>query len=87
MTVTTKVQFAKEIKKYFKDVSGLTITEAKTKIKKQIILDEYDTQVRAENVKLFYTSNDNYCGGTKRGYGKGFYLSSVGFIGGNEIKL
>jgi len=87
MTKVTKAQFAKDIKKHFKNVSGLTITEAKAKIKKQIKLDEYDNQVRAGNVKLFYTDNDNYCGGVRNGYGKGFYISSVGFTGGDQIRL
>lgn len=87
MKTTTKKNFTKEIKKHFKAISGLTIAEAKAKIKKQMIVDEYDNQVRAGNVKLLYTDNPNYCGGIKNGYGKGFYLSNIGFTGGSQIKL
>jgi hypothetical protein len=83
----SKEEFAKQIKSHFRKGSGLTITEAKAKIKKQMLVDEYNTQILVDNVRFFYTSNSNYCGGKKNGYGKGFYLSNSGFKGGSEIKL
>ena len=74
-------KFTSEIIKYFENISGLTITKAKEKIKKQIILDEYNNDIKTNNVRLFYTDNKNYYNGS------GFYLSTIGFTGGSEIKI
>lgn len=87
MTTISKEQFSKNIKKVFVKGSGLSIVKAKAKIKEQIKTDEYNTAIKVGNIRLFYTSNTNYCGGKTNGYGKGFYLSSIGFTGGAQIKL
>jgi len=87
MKTISKQQFTKEIKRHFTTNTGLSIVEAKRQIKNQIKIDEFDTSIKTSNVRMFYTSNTNYSGGKRNGYGKGFYLTSVGFTGGSEIKL
>jgi hypothetical protein len=82
-----KEQFKDEIIKYFTTYSGLSVDEAKEKIRNQMIKDEYDNEVRTGNVKLFYTDNENYCGGEQNGYGSGWYISNQGFTGGSQIKI
>jgi len=91
MQEVTKLDFKKNIISFFTKESGLTITAAKAKIKKELIIDKYgntkNESIKAGNVTLFYTNNSNYCGGLKNGYGKGFYISNGGFTGGSTIKL
>ncbi len=90
MKVSSEV-FKREIISFFKKQTGLTISEAKKKIRKNIIIDKYgnthNESIKAGNVKFFYCNNSNYAGGIKNGYGKGWYISNVGFTGGSEIKL
>ena len=85
MTVLTNLEIGSVVVTLIENVpaviSGLTITKAKEKIKKQIILDEYNNDIKTNNVRLFYTDNKNYYNGS------GFYLSTIGFTGGSEIKI
>ena len=91
MQEVTKLDFKKNIISFFTKESGLTITAAKAKIKKDLIIDKYgntaNERIKAGNVTLFYCNNNNYCGGLKNGYGKGWYISNGGFTGGSTIKL
>jgi hypothetical protein len=91
MEKVSKEKFKSDIISFFEKESGLTITEAKQKIKKDLIIDKYgntqNERIKAGNVTLFYTNNDNYSGGVKNGYGKGWYISNGGFTGGSTIKL
>jgi len=91
VTKVTKEEFKKNIIKFFKKESGLTITEAKAKIKSVIIIDKYgnteNDRIKAGNVTLFFTNNKNYAGGEKNGYGRGWYISNQGLTGGSTIKL
>jgi len=88
---SSKLDFKKNIIKFFKEVTGLTITQAKVKIKKNLVIDKYgntdNDRIKAGNVTLFFTNNKNYAGGLKNGYGRGWYISNQGFKGGSEIKL
>lgn len=89
-TVSTE-DFKKNICDFFKKESGLTIPAAKAKIKTVLVIDKYgnthNEQIKVGNVRLFFTNNDNYCGGIKNGYGRGWYISNGGFTGGSTIKL
>jgi hypothetical protein len=89
--LSTKDEFKKNIIKFFKKESGLSITEAKAKIRSTIIIDKYgntdNDRIKAGNVTLFFTNNKNYGGGEKNGYGRGWYISNIGFTGGSEVKL
>jgi hypothetical protein len=91
MTTLNKNEFKKSITTFFKKQSGLSITEAKSKIKSVMVIDKYgnshNESILAGNVKLFYTANTNYAGGLKNGYGKGWYITNQGFTGGSTIKL
>ncbi len=90
-TSVSKDQFKKDIIKFFKKETGLTITEAKAKIKSTIIIDKWgnthNDRIKGGNVTLFYTNNSNYSGGVKTGFGRGWYISNGGFTGGSTIKL
>ena len=87
----TKEDFKKEIIKFFKKQSGLSITEAKAKIKATLVIDKWgntdNDRIKVGNVTLFFTNNTNYCGGIKNGYGRGWYISNAGLTGGLIIKL
>jgi hypothetical protein len=91
MTSVTKEQFAKDIINFFESSTGMTIKEAQKKIKQSIIIDKFgntdNDRIKTSNVTLFFTNNENYCGGLKNGYGKGWYLSNGGFTGGSTIKI
>tara|TARA_R110000796_G_scaffold43258_1_gene106271 strand:+ start:1042 stop:1305 length:264 start_codon:yes stop_codon:yes gene_type:complete len=87
MIKVSKYQFKKDLKKHFTSKSGLSIATAKQLIKKQIKINCWDNSIKISGVRLFFTDNINYSGGVKNGFGKGFYLTSVGFTGGSEIKL
>lgn len=91
MNTVSKEQFKKDIVKFFKKETGLTISQAKAKIKESIVIDKYgnteNESIKASNVKLFYCNNPNYCQGKKNGYGKGWYISNGGFTGGSTIKI
>jgi|AntAceMinimDraft_17_1070374.scaffolds.fasta_scaffold493271_2 hypothetical protein len=84
---TTKEIFKNEIIKFFVNETGLTITKAKAKIKAKIKIDMYDDDITTSNVRLFYTSNPNYSGGLKNGFGIGFYICKTGLSGNNVIKI
>ena len=84
---TSTEQFTKSIKLFFHEHSGMTITQAKAKIKEQMKADRYNSDIKASNVRLFYTDNPNYKQGKMNNGGVGFYLTSVSFTGGSEIKL
>lgn len=88
---TTKEDFKKNIIKFFKKETGLSILEAKAKIKSTLIIDKWgntdNDRIKAGNVTLFFTNNNNYAGGSKNGYGRGWYISNGGFTGGSTIKL
>jgi hypothetical protein len=86
MKISNK-EFVNQIKEYFIKESGLSISKAKEIIKKQIVLDEFNNEYKVGNVKLFYTSNSNFCQGVKNGYGAGWYLSNISFHGGDYIKI
>lgn len=90
-TTTTKEDFKKNIITFFKKETGLSITEAKAKIKSELIIDKYgntnNDRIKGGNVTLFFTNNPNYAGGAKNGYGRGWYISNGGFTGGSKIKL
>jgi len=90
-TQVSKPDFKKNIIAFFEKESGLSITDAKTKIKSELIIDKWGNtdkdRIKAGNVTLFFTNNANYCGGLKNGYGKGWYISNGGFTGGSTIKL
>lgn len=91
MTAVTKEDFKKNIIAFFKKETGLTIAQAKAKIKESYFVDKYgnnhNNDMKAGNVKLFYTNNANYGNGKKNGWGKGWYIGNSGFTGGNTIKL
>lgn len=91
MKTVTREQFKTDIVKFFEKESGLTINAAIKKIKSEMVIDKWGNtnkdRVKAGNVTLFFTNNSNYCGGLKKGYGKGFYISNNGFTGGSTIKL
>ncbi len=91
MKAVSKEQFKKDIISFFKKETGLSITEAKKKIKSELVIDKYgnshNESIKASNVKLFYCANPNYAGGLKNGYGAGWYISNGGFTGGSTIKL
>ena len=87
MKTVTKEQFKKDLKKHFTTESGFTITTAKKIIREQLKKDQWDNAIKVGGVRLFFTDNVDYSGGVKNGFGKGFYLTSVGFTGGAEIKL
>jgi len=87
----TAQEFKKSITSFFKKESGISVSEAKKRIRKTLIIDKWGNthgnSIQAKNVKVFYTNNSNYCGGVKNGYGKGWYISNAGFTGGSTIKL
>lgn len=91
MATLSKDKFKKEIISFFKKETGLTITQAKAKIKSELIIDKYgnthNESIKASNVRLFFTNNANYAGGIKNGFGKGWYIGNQGFTGGGIIKL
>lgn len=91
MKTVTKEQFKKDIIAFFKKETGLSIAQAKAKIKSLIIIDKWgnttNETIKAGNVKVYYVNNPNYCQGAKNGYGKGYYISNQGFTGGSIIKL
>lgn len=80
-------KFKKEIIKFFTNETGLTLNDAKALIKDKIKIDFYDTDIITSNVRLFYTSNPNYSGGLRNGYGIGFYITKIGLTGSNEVKV
>ena len=86
MNKLTKKQFLKNIITFFEKESKMSISEAKRKITKQLESDKYENDIIVSNVKLFYTDNNNFAGGIKRGYGKGFYIEKTGF-NNSEIKV
>ena len=75
-------QFKKEIISHFESGTSVSLSKSKKEIKANMIFDEYDNSIKAGNVRLFFTDNENYAGG-----GKGFYISNCGLTGGSEIKL
>ena len=87
----TKSEFKKSIIKFFTKETGLSINDAKAKIKESLIIDKYgntdNDRIKCSNVTLFFTNNTNYSGGVKNGYGRGWYISNNGFTGGSTIKL
>lgn len=87
MKTVTKKQFNNNIIKFFEKNAGMSIAKAKNVIRKQLKQDEFDNDFKVGNVRLFYTSNDNYKQGQWNGGGKGWYLTNCGFTGGSEIKL
>jgi len=91
MTPLTKKEFKKAIIKYFEKNTGLTLKEAKAKIKSELIIDAYgnthNDRIKTGNVTLFFTNNTNYGNGIKNGYGMGWYISNHGFTGGSTVKL
>jgi len=90
-TAVSKDQFKKDIIAFFKKETGLSITEAKNKIKSKLIIDKWgnthNERIKAGNVSLFFCNNANYSGGAKNGYGRGWYISNGGFTGGSTVKL
>lgn len=86
-----RAEFKKEIIKFFTKQTGLTIKQAKDKIKKDLIIDKWgntdNDRIKAGNVTLYFTNNPNYAGGLKNGFGRGWYISNCGFTGGSEVKL
>ncbi len=87
MKAVSKEQLKKDLKIYFSSKAGLTIIKAKRLIKDQLKENEWNNSIKVDNIRLFFTDNVNYGGGAKNGFGKGFYLTSIGFTGGSEIKL
>ena len=87
MKTISKEKFRKQIIEYFIEASKITIKEAKIKIKEQIKEDEYNNDITAGNVRLFYTSNENFCNGKKNGYGIGWYITNKSFGGGGMVKI
>ena len=91
VTSVSKEDFKKNIIAFFEKETGLTIAKAKAKIKSELVIDKWgntdNDRIKAANVTLFYTNNQNYCGGLKNGYGKGWYISNCGYTGGSTIKL
>jgi len=91
METLSKADFKKNICAFFTKETGLTITQAKDKIRSQLVIDKWgntqNERIKGGNVTLFYCNNANYCGGVKNGYGKGWYISNGGFTGGSTIKL
>jgi hypothetical protein len=87
----TDLEFKKQIIAFFKKNSGLTITQAKAQIKKVMVIDkwgnQHNSEISAKNVRVFYTHNSNFANGVKNGYGRGWYITNVGFTGGRTIKL
>ena len=86
MSKLTKKQFLKNIITFFEEESKMSIFAAKRKIIKQLESDKYENDIIVSNVKLFYTDNNNFAGGIKKGYGKGFYIEKTGF-NNSEIKV
>ena len=86
-----RTEFKKEIIKFFTKQTGLTIKQAKDKIKKDLIIDKWgntdNDRIKAGNVTLYFTNNPNYAGGLKNGFGRGWYISNRGFTGGSVVKL
>jgi len=87
MRTLTKTKFKKDIIDCFELNSKLTIAEAKEQIAKQILTDQYNTDIKVGNIRVFYTDNCMYCGGASNGHGRGYYISNVSLMGGNEIKI
>ena len=87
MNKLTKKQFLKKIIIFFEKESKMSISAAKRKITKQLKSDKYENDIIVSNVKLFYTDNNNYAGGIKRGHGKGFYIKTTGFNNSSEVKV
>jgi len=89
--VLTKAEFKKQICDFFKKESGMSVTQAKKKIQSQMIVDKWgnleNESIKAGNVRVYFCNNPNYCGGIKNGFGKGWYISNVGFTGGANIKI
>ena len=87
----TKNDFKTQICAFFKKQSGMTVMQAKNKIKSELIIDKWgnteNERIKVGNVTVYYCNNPNYCGGIKNGYGKGWYISNAGFTGGSQIKL
>jgi len=87
----TKDEFKNEIINFFETESGLTIEQAKEKIRKDYFLDKYgnphNDRIKTSNVVLKYIANQKYAGGIMNGFGPGWYISNVGFTGGSEVKL
>lgn len=63
MKRVSATEFKNSIKKHFCKESKMTIPQAKEAIRKQIVSDEYDTDISAGGVRLFYTDNTNYMQG------------------------
>ncbi len=83
---TTKLKpadFKKEIISFFEEKMNMTIVEAKKIVKQRIEADEYDDGIRYSNVRIFYTSNSKFNGGSENGYGVGFYITN----GNVQIKI
>jgi len=84
MIATVKINkenFRKEIISFFE--KSMKISDGKKMVMKQMKTDEYDNSISVSNVRLLYTSNENYNGGKKNNGGKGWYLSN----GHDQIKL
>ncbi len=87
----TAEDFKANIIAFFKEQSGLTIAAAKAKIKSAMVIDKWgnstNESLKGGNVTLFYCCNENYAGGKKNGYGRGWYISNKTFAYGATIKL
>ncbi len=82
MSKISKKQWLLEAKKYFKDITGKSINESIKELKKAGLNEYGSMECIAGNVRLFYTSNNNYAYG-----GSGWYLSNMGLAHGSVIKL
>ena len=79
----TKQEFKKAIKKAFCKATGLSIADAKIKIRQQMKKDEYDKDISVLGVRLYYSDNPNYAEG-----GAGWYMSNMKMKGtGSIIKI
>ena len=91
MEQLTTQTFKEKIISYFEQNSGFTIEKAIQQIKQNLIIDKYgnthNDSIKTNNVRLFYTNNENYSGGKKNGFGKGWYISNSGLTGGSTVKI
>ena len=78
MTTISKSEFKKEIISYFETNRKTTIAKAKEQIRKALKISEYNNSISVGNVRLFHTSNKNFCNGKANGYGAGWYITNAG---------